>query len=50
VSLLRQPNFDAQFIDGLNGAVSDKALRNFHKLLFQDGLALKFCDGDKPID
>jgi len=50
VSLLRQPNFDAQFIDGLNGAVSDKALRDFHKLLFQDGLALKFCDGDKPID
>ena len=39
VSLLRQPNFDAHFVDGLNSAVSDKALRDFHKLLVQGGLA-----------
>jgi len=39
VSLLRQPNFDAHFVDGLNGTVSDKALRDFHKLLIQGGLA-----------
>ena len=39
VSLLRQPNFDAHFVDGLNSAVSDKALRDSHKLLVQGGLA-----------
>lgn len=39
VSLLRQPNFDAHFVDGLNGVVTDRALRDFHKLLVQGGLA-----------
>jgi len=39
VSLLRQPNFDDRFVDGLSGSVSDKALRDFHKLLVQGGLA-----------
>jgi hypothetical protein len=40
VKLLKQPNFDAHFIEGIQDpAKAEKALRDFHKLLLQGGLA-----------
>jgi hypothetical protein len=40
VQLLRQPNFDAHFIEGIgDAAASENALRGFHKLLKKAGLA-----------
>ena len=40
VKLLRQPNFDEHFVDGIDDpAKAEKALRDFHKLLVQGGLA-----------
>ena len=40
VKLLRQPDFDAHFIEGIEDpAKAEKALRDFHKLLVQGGLA-----------
>ncbi|WNJ99595.1 hypothetical protein L2D14_17235 [Thalassospiraceae bacterium LMO-JJ14] len=40
VKLLRQPDFDAHFIEGIEDPVkAEKALRDFHKLLIQGGLA-----------
>ena len=39
VKLLRQPDFDAHFIEGIGDpAKAEKALRDFHKLLVQGGL------------
>jgi hypothetical protein len=37
VELLRQPNFDARFVEGLPPAVAQKALREFHQLLVKAG-------------
>ena len=40
VQLLRQPNFDAHFIDGIgDAAAAEKALRGFHALLVKAGFA-----------
>jgi hypothetical protein len=40
VKLLRQPNFDEHFIDGIEDPKkAERALRDFHKLLIQGGLA-----------
>ena len=40
VKLLRQPNFDEHFIEGIEDpAKAEKALRDFHKLLVAGGLA-----------
>lgn len=40
IKLLRQPNFDRNFIDGIDDLKkAERALRDFHKLLVQGGLA-----------
>lgn len=40
IKLLRQPDFDTHFIDGIpDPQRAEKALRDFHKLLVQGGLA-----------
>ncbi len=40
VGLLRQPNFDSHFLEGIaDAAAAEKALRGFHKLLQGAGLA-----------
>jgi len=40
VELLRQPNFDAHFLEGITDpAAAERALRGFHKLLRDAGLA-----------
>ncbi len=40
IKLLKQPNFDQHFIEGIGDpAKAEKALRDFHKLLVQGGLA-----------
>ena len=40
IKLLRQPSFDAHFIEGIpDPHRAEKALRDFHKLLIQGGLA-----------
>jgi len=40
VKLLRQPNFDAHFIEGIDDPKkAERALRDFHKLLIEGGLA-----------
>jgi len=40
IKMLRQPKFDVSFIEGINDvARSEKALRNFHKLLIKAGIA-----------
>jgi len=40
IKLLRQPNFDAHFIEGIDDPTkAEKALRDFHKLLVDGGLA-----------
>jgi len=40
VELLRQPNFDAHFLEGITEpAAAERALRGFHKLLREPGLA-----------
>ncbi len=40
IKLLRQPDFDAHFIEGIEDpGVAERAIRDFHKLLVQGGLA-----------
>ncbi len=40
IKILRQPNFDAGFIEGIDEpAKAERALRDFHKLLVRGGLA-----------